>query len=241
MPAEERYEGYYRAPPPPAPEVRYAEWLARAERTVGVGSVIEAGAGSGGFVQAALRRGWHAEASEISKTGLAVLEQTGAVVHRGSIEDAGLAERRFDLGVSLEVLEHLPDPMRHLREFHRLLRPGGLLLLSTPNFDGLSRRLLGLRWRVVAGEHIGYFTPRTLRRSLDAAGFASVELATRGLDITSWRRGTHQRPVTFDPHRTAELRHRIEGSSSLRFIKDGVNRLLRVSGLGDTLLVWAVA
>jgi hypothetical protein len=50
------------------------------------------------------------------------------------------------------------------------VRSGGLLLLTTPNFDGLSRRCLGPRWRVIAPEHLGYFTPSTLARAVREAG-----------------------------------------------------------------------
>src|SRR5262245_20410243 len=63
---EERYHDYYAGAIPPAPDARYREWLIRAETQIGLGRLLEIGAGSGGFVRAALGRGWIVEATEIS-------------------------------------------------------------------------------------------------------------------------------------------------------------------------------
>lgn len=53
--------------------------------------------------------------------------------HLGSITDMPFKEESFDLILSEYVLEHVEEPERAFREFARVLRPGGLLLLLTPN------------------------------------------------------------------------------------------------------------
>jgi 2-polyprenyl-3-methyl-5-hydroxy-6-metoxy-1,4-benzoquinol methylase len=167
----ERYDGYYRREPPPAPEARYHEWLGQMEAAVPRGRLLEVGAGYGGLVRVALARRWRVDATEVSRTGLVSLQQTGASVFAGDVAQAGYPDGAFDGVVSLEVLEHVPSPQAFLDELARVTRPGGALLLTTPNFGGLTRRALGTRWRVITPEHLGYFTPRTLAAALRAAGY----------------------------------------------------------------------
>jgi SAM-dependent methyltransferase len=238
--AEERYAGYYDNSAPPAPEARYREWLVRAERVVGPGRLLEVGAGSGGFVRVALERGWKVEATEVSRSGLEALRRTGATVFAGDVVAAGYERGQFDLVASFEVLEHLATPLSHLREFARVTRPGGLLVLSTPNFGGLSRRYLGLRWRVIDPEHLCYFTPRSLSWALREAGYESVQVKSRSLDVLSWRRSPRAAGKTpFDSHASARLRDSVNASPALRYGKELVNTLFAALGLGDSLLAWA--
>jgi 2-polyprenyl-3-methyl-5-hydroxy-6-metoxy-1,4-benzoquinol methylase len=241
--APDRYRHYYRGDPPPPPDYRYDEWLREAERRIGRGRLLEIGAGSGAFVRVAMRRGWSVAANEVSETGLARLRESGAEIFEGTVEAARFADHSFDLVVSLEVLEHLPDPASHLRELARVTRAGGALLLSTPNFDGLSRRWLGARWRVIEPGHLGYFTPRTLRSALRGAGYRRVRVRSRTLDVSTWRRsvGTPAGAApSFDPQASARLRDSVQSRPVLRAARESVNVLLGLTGLGDSLLVWAV-
>ncbi len=236
---EEYYHGYYDAPPPPAPEVRYHQWLAEAEARLEHGRrLLEVGAGSGGFSRVAQARGWQVDATEVSASGLVRLRETGVTVFGGDLIEANYPEAAFDFVVSAEVIEHLTSPTPHLRELARVTRPGGLLLLTTPNHRGLSGRLLGVRWRVITPEHLGYFTARTLERSLRGAGYSRIHIASRSLDVTSWR-PFRKEPPQFNPQAAARLRDTVEGSRALRWGKTLINSVLHATGLGDTLLAWA--
>jgi len=237
--ASERYAHYQSDSPPPDPEGRYREWLDAAERRIGRGRLLEVGAGRGGFARVALQRGWEVSATEISRAGIEALTSIGVAVFAGDVEAAGFADGAFDFVTSLEVLEHLPKPGDHLRELHRITRPGGLLLLTTPNFSGISRRAFGLRWRVIASEHIGYFELRTLKKALLRAGYRTVGIRSRSLDISSWGRAPRGKPPEFDPVRSARMRDAVEGRAVLRAAKRAANAVLGLSQLGDSLLVWA--
>lgn len=66
------------------------------------------------------------------------------------VQRIGLPDASVDTVISCETIEHLPDPVQALREFHRVLRPGGRLILTTPNYFGpfgLYRAYLRLRGR----------------------------------------------------------------------------------------------
>jgi SAM-dependent methyltransferase len=205
-----------------------------------VGRLLEVGAGSGGFVQVALGRGWRVQATEVAPGGIERLRALGAQVFEGDVEDAGYAEGRFDLVVSLEVVEHLPRPSTHLESIAHATRGGGLLLLTTPNFAGVASRWLGVRWRAVDSEHLGYFTPRVLAQAARRAGYAGATVRSRSVDVSAWRgRRSPEGVAQFNPAASASLRDAVERRWFLRSAKEAMNRVLGITGLGDTLLLWA--
>ncbi len=71
----------------------------------------------------------------------------------------------FDVISMIEVIEHLPSPLEPLQLVARLLKPGGLLLLTTGNLDSPAARRSGIHYRYCAPEiHVSLFNPRTLAR-----------------------------------------------------------------------------
>ena len=75
-----------------------------------------------------------------------------------------------------DVVEHLSDPLAELKRMHRILRPDGLLALSTMNVDALFPRLAGRRWPWYMQMHLVYFSRRTLHNMLTKAGYRVVEM-----------------------------------------------------------------
>src|SRR5262249_15253268 len=70
----------------------------------------------------------------------------------------------------IEVLEHTVDPVAELRRLRALLRPGGLLFLTTGNADPFADRLTS--WSYVIPEiHVSFFEPRTLEHAMRESGF----------------------------------------------------------------------
>jgi len=100
-------------------------------------------------------------------------------------KDAGvpLPDASFDLVFASEVIEHIADTATFLAELHRLVRPGGTLILSTPNSAFWPYRLLGLAGRtpseVQHPGHVRFFSRRLLARAIEAAGFTVETMAAR--------------------------------------------------------------
>ena len=135
------------------------------------GRLLDIGAALGDLVLEATAAGWDAVGVELSAYAASRARERGARVRTGTIEEAAYRDAAFDVVTVHDSLEHLTDPIGTLREVRRVLRPGGLVHLVTPNVGGLQARLFGRRWyHYKPGEHLFYFAPETLRRSVERAG-----------------------------------------------------------------------
>lgn len=106
----------------------------------------------------------------------------------------------FDCVTCLEVIEHVVDPLRLLKELHRVLRPQGQLVLTTPNiryFRNILKLLLDGRFPqtttdtfVWGGGHLHYFTRADLAQLLGEAGFVHWQFVVNEKQFArSWKRG----------------------------------------------------
>jgi SAM-dependent methyltransferase len=140
------------------------------------GRVLDVGCGRGFLLDAFRRRGWAAEGTEMSEASSAhAREVLGIRVHIGTLESLSLPGGSFDAVTLWHVLEHVTDPGSLLGEIGRLLRPGGVLLVSVPNFGSPEARLSGPGWfHLDAPRHLVHFTPESLGKVLTGAGFETL-------------------------------------------------------------------
>jgi SAM-dependent methyltransferase len=158
-------------------------------RPFGDRRLLDVGCGSGEFLALAREHGWNAEGVEISSRGVALARRRGLVVHR----DAGALPDAYVDAVTLwNVVDFFLRPAEQMSEIHRLLAPGGLVFLRTPNaaFQLTAWRLSRLVvWppplaRLVADAHFFQplvWGPSTVRRLLLSAGFTDVRICNSPL------------------------------------------------------------
>lgn len=137
--------------------------------------LLEVGAAAGLFLKAAARAGWDVVGIELSGEAAQFARRLGLDVRQERAEQMSVEPQSIDVAVMFDTIEHLLDPMAVLQAVHGALRPRGTLVVTTPNFDALSRLALGRDWAVISpAEHLYYFTERTLGALLERAGFGGV-------------------------------------------------------------------
>jgi SAM-dependent methyltransferase len=103
--------------------------------------------------------------------------QVGTLAEAVNAHTQAFTPGSFDAVFAWMVIEHLHDPIATLRLAHGLLKPGGWLLFSVPNFGCWERRVFGRFWYALQlPTHLQHFTSASLRRLLDTSGFELVEL-----------------------------------------------------------------
>jgi SAM-dependent methyltransferase len=138
---------------------------------------IELGCAAGGYLQALDEQGWEAQGVELCEQPAAAARQAGFHVHHGTLHTAELPARSFELAAAWMVLEHVPQPLETLGQLHRVLRPGGELLLSVPNARCWQRFVFGRSWYGWdLPRHLQHFCPATMTRLLRDANFSDIEV-----------------------------------------------------------------
>lgn len=147
---------------------------------------LDVGCGSGASVKAATDAGWKATGVDLDPQLIASGKRQFDVDLRCTpLLDAAFPDASFDFVRLRDVIEHLPNPYAALLEIKRILAPGGVVLLATPNQEGLSTQLrvaLGGKLTKVATvpppHHLHGFTPATLSRILARSGLEVLEVKT---------------------------------------------------------------
>jgi SAM-dependent methyltransferase len=136
-------------------------------------SLLEVGCGNGFFLQQALRQGW-TEVRGVEPSANAVAkappELAGRIV-QDMMRRGLFAPESFDALCLFQVLDHIVDPGKLLKECLAVLRPGGHILAFNHNVTAWSARLLGESSPIVDIEHTYLYSPTTMHRLFGKAGF----------------------------------------------------------------------
>ncbi|MSP15745.1 MAG: class I SAM-dependent methyltransferase [Myxococcales bacterium] len=208
-------------------ELRAARLLAKLRRHAGPtsGRLVDVGCGNGAVVHhLAARSSFDCSGVEVTASSVAAARtRTSVAIFHGTLDEAAFPTGHFAVARLDQVIEHVAAFPALLAELHRVLAPGGLLFVGTPNFAGLSARLLGARWKeVLPYDHVAMFSPASLRAHLARAGFDVRSIVTGGVELV-------RRPDLTDlaPWAHRGLVGRVAGLG------------LRVLGLGDVVTALA--
>jgi len=128
--------------------------------------LLDVGCSSGAFLNSARSLGFKTFGVEPAKQAANTAKQSGLNVVAGTLEQAKYANNSFDAITLFEVIEHLKEPKLLMQEIYRVLKPGGILLISTGNSKSLTVRCLRNKWDYFSigahGGHISFFNPKSM-------------------------------------------------------------------------------
>ena len=179
----------------------------------GRGRLLDFGCGGGGYLQRMHDQGWQVTGLDVSAPAVErIRSYLGLPALVGSLPHPLLGPASFDVVTMWHSLEHVHDPLPVLREAHRVLAPGGRLVVGVPNIDSLPFRWFGPAWYALdLPRHLTHFTPRTLALMLQRAGFragpvrmvrhsdwlrSSARLARRLRPAARWPRWLLAKPLS---------------------------------------------
>lgn len=151
--------------------------------------LLDIGCGDGYFLYFMRQAGWDVAGVEIDPDAAARGRAYGLRIHTGTLDESTFpeADGTFDVVRFWHSLEHVHRPDIALRAAHRLLRPGGEILVAVPNAGGAAARMCGPDWPGYdVPLHLHHYTRETLRQLLWQAGFRPIAIRTYSIGHLEW-------------------------------------------------------
>jgi SAM-dependent methyltransferase len=147
------------------------------------GTLLDVGCSAGWFMSVAQDAGWKVSGIDVSGPAVEYSKSRGFDAKVATLDDHGFTPASFDVITMFDCIEHMPSPMRALQAVRTLLAPGGIVMLTTPNVDGIFPRVT---YQILARPfgawdhpgppgHIYQFGMRTISAALERSGFAVIE------------------------------------------------------------------
>lgn len=144
------------------------------------GRLLDFGSGAGHFATFMRSQRWTAVAFD----PFSVASDAGTPEQAGDRTAIDCPDGHYDAITLWYVIEHLRDPRGAIREFHRALRPGGILVLATQDFASIQARVFGTRWLFLdPPRHLFQFSAATLSRIAEQEGFVVRHRASASLEM----------------------------------------------------------
>ena len=200
--------------------------------------MIDVGCGIGYFLEEAKKRGWEVYGTEFTDEAIEICSKKEIKMNKGALNPNNYDSQEFDVITSFEVIEHINNPQEELANFYKILRKGGLVYCTTPNFNSLLRYRLKEKYNVLCyPEHLSYYTPKTLKHIFEKEGFRTKSIKATGISLTRLKtsKSTSNQELISKTSDDEIIRNRFENNVILKILKKSINWFLTFFGIGDAL------
>lgn len=218
----------------PVTTKRYIDLLSRLECYRKNNTLFDIGCGEGHFLSVAKKMGWEANGIEKAPYAVEICNKFNINVVCADLLKIDLQNDYYDAVMMFEVLEHLTQPQEYLLKVNDILRKGGILIITTPNFNCITRFLLQERWSLIHKEHLFYFTPKTLELFLTKCNFRLIELRVKHITLPELYRLFKDKTNSVY-HCNQVIRKALERNKFLSCLKYYVNKILNLTRLGESI------
>ena len=137
------------------------------------GKMIEIGAYTGLFMEIMREKGWECTGIEPSRWAAGICKSKNLDIYNGSFENISskIDLKPVDLVASWDVLEHVVSPRHFLLNVSKIVKSGGILILSTLDRTNFFARLTGKNWPWIVNMHLHYFDQEIIKDLADEFGF----------------------------------------------------------------------
>lgn len=225
-------------------QIIYAPRIKRFQQYRQTGRILDVGCSTGDFLEYVKDFGWNIYGCELSQhSSEFARNRLNCDVRCGEFEKSEFENSFFDIVTMWDVIEHVIDPQAIVNEAIRVLRPGGLLALITPNYDSLTRRILFDKWEaLIPPRHLCVFTEKTIRKLITDCGGRVVSVLSPDINpfelisgITRHKKNfAEQRQINIGKIKKLFLRY-----PQLTSVRIVLNSLLNIFKAGDLLEVYA--
>ncbi|MDH4127769.1 MAG: class I SAM-dependent methyltransferase [Spirochaetota bacterium] len=142
---------------------------------------LDIGCATGLLLNYVREKGWDTHGVEICKQSVHYARSNFNLnILDKPLEECKFRDNYFQVIHFAHLIEHVPNPNRLLNEVYRILQPGGYVIVTTPNTDGLFAKIYKDKWRLAIQDHLFLFSKKNLKLLLEKVGFSLLDQLSWG-------------------------------------------------------------
>ncbi|MDD5449069.1 MAG: class I SAM-dependent methyltransferase [Candidatus Omnitrophica bacterium] len=219
----------------PVTTKRYVNLLTRLTQYRKNNAILDIGCGEGHFLCMAKEMNWNVKGIELAEHAVKICQKFNLDVTCSEFLESDLPSDHYDVVMMSEVLEHITRPKEYLVEVNRVLRTGGILIMTTPNFNCITRILLQAKWSLIHNEHLFYFTPASIKKMVSDTLFRILEFRITHINLPELYNFVVNKKSgrIFDSNQA--LRETIEKNIASAILKNIADEFLNITGFGESM------